>query len=161
MSTVISNSNTENWEQTIADSGFSFAEVERYMKESYKQGYNDKDEEIRNKIEEISSANQQLVDKITKDLLEFLKSINITPLSAYLKIDSIFKYSIITSVSLEDYLSESLLEAYAWTNKIEKSTRHDNFSIDLSFMYSDENLDAGILSSDGFRFKHKSLSGKK
>lgn len=159
MNTISQSANSENWEQTIANSGYSFSEVEKYMKESYQKGYDDKGEELKNKISEIFDSNSQITNKLTIDLFNHLKELDLKPINAFLKVESIFNFSIIVTVSLEDYISEKLLKAYNWTNETEKILKNDNYRIDISFMYDDENLNVDCLNSDGYRFKHKSLSG--
>lgn len=160
MDTLSTTANSENWIETIKDSGFSFSEIERFIDESYKRGYDAKDEEMASKLRSTFDTNVKLTNQIAENLIIYLKELNIHPLSAYLKIDSIFNFNIIFTTALNDYISEKLLEAYTWINDTEKSVRSPNYNIDLSFMHEDENLNIESLNSDGFKFKHKKLSDK-
>lgn len=160
MNTLSAAANSENWIETIKDSGFSFSEIERFIEESYRQGYNAKDEEIKSKLRSTFDTNVRLTNQIAENLITYLKELNIQPLSAYLKIDSIFNFSIIFTTTLNDYISERLLQAYNWISDTEKRVRTQNYNIDLSFMHEDENLNIESLNSDGFKFKHKKLSDK-
>ncbi|HEY0175800.1 MAG TPA: hypothetical protein VGC08_05440 [Pedobacter sp.] len=157
MATLNATVNSENWIETIKNSGFSLSEVEKFIDESYKSGYDAKDEEIRSRMMNIFTTNIILTNQITEDLLVYLEELNIHPLSAYLKIDSIVSFHIIFTVKLNDYISEELLKAYDWISDTEKKVRNTNYNIDLSFMHEDENLNMESLNPDGFRFKHKRL----
>ncbi|WP_158797771.1 hypothetical protein [Pedobacter sp. L105] len=148
---------SENWEETLKDSWFSLSEVEKFIDESYKSGYDAKDEETKSKLRVIFDMNILQTNQITEKLLAYLKELNIQPIAAYLKIDNIYSYSIIVTVGLEDYISSQLLKAYDWVNHTEKETRTKNYTIDLSFMHGDEHLDLECLNSDGYKFKSKML----
>lgn len=144
----------------IKNSGFSLSEVEKFIEESYKSGYDAKDEEIKSRRLGLFTDNIILTNQVTEDLLAYLEKLNIYPVSAYLKIDSIVSFHIIFTAELNDYISEKLLIAYDWISDTEKKIRNINYNIDLSFMHEDENLNMERLNSDGFRFKHKRLSEK-
>lgn len=160
MNTLSHSANSENWEETVANSGYTHSEVEKYMKESYQQGYNDKDEEIRLRITEIFETNRDLTDKISTNLFEYLKTLGVKPVSAFMKVGSIFNYSILVSVTIDDYVSDNILKAYNWAHEAEKVSRNAHYNLDISFIYEDEHLNIDCLNSDGFRFRHKTISGK-
>lgn len=149
--------NSENWEETITDSRFSISEVERYINESYQIGHDAKDEETRSELKATFDRNILQTNQIAEKLLAYLRELDIHPIAAYLKIDTISNFSIIFTVGLEDYISSQLLKAYDWISDIEKSSRNKNYTIDLSFMHGDEHLNLECLNADGFKFRSKTL----
>jgi len=156
---IISDSiNSENWEETIANSGFSFSDVETFINESYNRGYKAKDEEMKAELKNLFTLNMLQTNQIAEQLIIYLNELGIQPLSAYLKIESVFSFSLIFTVNLNDYISDRLLKAYDWTSDMEMKVNGRNYTIDLSFMHGDENVDTESLNSDGFRFKHKKLN---
>jgi len=96
-------------------------------------------------------------NQIAEKLLVHLRELNIYPIAAYLKIDTLFNFSIIFTVNLNDYISKELLKAYDWISDTEKRVRNKNYAIDLSFMHEDEHLNLECLNSEGFKFKNKTL----
>ena len=149
--------NSENWEEIISDSGFSLAEVERFIDESYDKGYQTRDRESKTVIENMFITNMQQTNQVTERLFEHLKELEIQPLAAYLKIESISSFRLIVTVNLEDYISEKILKAYEWTIDTEMKVTSKKYRIDLSFMHGDENVNIEGLNADGFRLKHKNL----
>lgn len=157
MNAVRESINTENWEETIKNCGFSFPEVERYINESYNNGYRARDEQTKSSLKSLFRTNLLKTNQITEDLLSHLGTLNVQPISAYLKIESGTSFSMIITVNLEDYISDKILKAYGWISDIEMEVNNKNYSIDLSFMHGDENVNIESLNADGYRFKHKKL----
>lgn len=155
MNTIKELINSENWEETIKNSGFSLLEVERYIDESYKRGYAAKDEKIRIKLRNIFSSNLVHTHQIMGNLIAYLNKLSIYPTSAYLKIDPIANFSVILTVKLEDYVSEGLLKAYSWISDTASDIRTENYNLDLSFIDDSKELDFECLDSDGYRLKYK------
>ena len=93
----------------------------------------------------------------TKKTIECLKSIGVTPLSAHLKANSFHDFYVLVTVSEEDFLKESFIKAYDFTEELEQSTSEDLYSISFSFINKTPHFNEKALSSDGFIFTFKQL----
>ena len=73
---------------------------------------------------------------LTSKMLDYLKSISISPISAHLKIKSFNRFTILITLSEDEFLSQKFLKAYKVAFEIEKETENDEY-YDAMFMFSD------------------------
>ncbi|VAW11201.1 hypothetical protein MNBD_BACTEROID03-1372 [hydrothermal vent metagenome] len=89
---------------------------------------------------------------LTSKMLEFLKSIKINPISSHLKIKSFNRFTILITLSEDEFLSEKFLEAYNIAFKMEKETKADEY-YDVMFMFSErvpEKFNEDYIISEGY-----------
>lgn len=146
MSEVISNTSSSNWEDTLTNS-------DAYIKDMlafYKEGWDARGVDDKKKKTERFKANVGSAIAYIKEVIFILNDKGIQFKSLYFKSETIATFSILISVSLDDYLSKNFLDIYSHTSHIEKSSKSDNFSLNFSFTFDDGSLSEECLVSDGY-----------
>lgn len=100
-------------------------------------------------------ANVNLSGEHTNELFTYLKSINIKPVDAYLRINSWDDFSLMLILSEIDFLSKKIDQVYNYISSFEERIGSDFYNLSLSILDVDGDVDTKCLKSDGYSLKHK------
>jgi hypothetical protein len=125
----------------------------------YRRGYLDGKESNMAALNAMFEKNTSLAAECTSRAIEILRSDEISPIDAYLKINRASHMSVLFTVSETDYLSPNLISAINSISNLEDSVSSESFRITFSFTDKSEFFDYTAVHSDGFSYKHKTLIG--
>ncbi|MFZ6010828.1 MAG: hypothetical protein ACOYXT_10835, partial [Bacteroidota bacterium] len=83
-----------------------------------------------------------------------LGEFEINPISAHLKIDSLFVFEVIVLLKEDDFLSNKMQAVYSWCSEKQHKENGELYKIWFHFIDVMPEFDFNQLSADGFRFKH-------
>lgn len=93
--------------------------------------------------------------KDTTTLLAFLKSRQMNPISAYLRINSWDNFSILIVLPQEEFLDKKMMSVYDYISELETTVSEEMYQIQVSICDTEEGIDENYVCSDGFALKYK------
>jgi hypothetical protein len=141
-----------NWELTSPkDKLFS----SDHVIDAYLKGKNDGLEQQQRLIIEKLVSNINKAGKNTTDILSFLKKKKLSPISAYLRINSWDDFSILVILPQKEFLDKKMLSVYDYISELENKVDEDMYHIQVSVCDTEDNIDENYVRSDGFALKYK------
>jgi hypothetical protein len=98
--------------------------------------------------------------KDTFQVIEYLKSIGISPISAHLRIESRYSVDVLITVSDLDFANESFSNVYPFANSLQEKSKTDLYSVTFIFINRSSAFDQEMVKSDGFIYSFKALEKK-
>lgn len=142
--------NSQNWIDRINESDDYIKDMMAF----YKNGWVDRGEDDEQKIKDRIKANIVLTFTYVDEVLKELVKMRLTAKCVYLKIDSFVTQTVLITVPIEKYLDENFTKIYSVTNKIQRSSRSENYSLRIIFTFDDGNIDEDAVAGDGFHLTH-------
>ncbi|MBT1689114.1 hypothetical protein [Dawidia soli] len=121
--------------------------------DAYLKGKKDGLDDHQKALQSVFAKNFEKSGKSTAKLFAFLSQQEITPISAHLKIDSLFSFEVVVLLNEADFLGEKMPGVYNWCITLQKEEEEESFRICFSFIDVMDGFDFEQLRSDGFRAK--------
>ena len=150
--TTTQNATTKGWEplKQKEDTYTANDLIDAYIK-----GKNDGLDQAQRAIYKLLDDNIKLSIEVTAKVTTYLKGVNFTPQTAYLKVYAWDNLEILISVPEEQFLDDSFLGAYKFVGDVESSTNNDHINLCFSFISISDQMDENHIASDGYIFKHQ------
>jgi len=117
------------------------------------QGVEQEKKEIENRIQN----NLILAAADTNKVINALREIGITALSANLKVVSQSSFKVLLTVSNEDFLKEAFLEIYSRVREIQENSKTEVYSTAFTFINKSESFNFELVELDGYAYSYKAL----
>ena len=107
-------------------------------------------------------ANLHEISEITEKFYSELKSeIDLTPVNAFLRVNSISSFDILFVVDLEKYITGNRKTAYQRARDLRSEfCKGSDIKIDISFMADSSNFNPKMVNAEGFTFKYAPKSSQ-
>ena len=125
--------------------------------DAYLKGVSDGKDQTTLLLKDQLRANFKKAGADSNKVVDFLKENNLSPISAHLKMCSLYEFTVLVTVKEEDFLSQNFIKVYDFTNSLEVESKTDYYSISFSFINKSPNFNPTILVSDGYALSLKSL----
>ncbi len=146
MSTLISDTNSENWLEKIHES-------ESYVKDMlshFQRGWHERGVDEQEKFKARMKANLGLTVSYITEVIGALGNLDIKVKTPYLKLNSLASHTVLITVGIEDYVKPEFSKIYSTTSRLEKASRSENYSLGFNFTFDEGNLDNECIVSDGY-----------
>ena len=141
---------SQKWEDTLTKSD----DYVKDMLSFFQEGWDARGADDKAKIRERLKANVVTTLTYTHEVINALLELEIAPRAVFIKGESYVSQTVLISVGLEDYLSDNFSKIYQVSNKIEQSSKSENYIVNFSFTFDDGSLSIECLSSDGYVNTH-------
>jgi len=128
---------------------------------AYTKGINDGMEKNEKLFLKQLDDNKKTAGNDTTKVIEYLKSRGINPISAHLRIESVYALDVLITVSDEDFLKDSFSENYTFVNHLQQIGKTDFYSITFNFINQSKEFNKELLSSDGYFLSFSPLEKSK
>lgn len=140
-------SSVDNFEDTLRTSDSYVYDMLSF----YQEGWSARGQDDLAKLEKRVKANLITTLTYMVELFNYALSLNINPLSVFLKLNNPTSIFVLFAVSDDDYVNRKLSEIYKTAHKIEKATKSESFRVNFSIISdSEDELNIECLNSDGY-----------
>jgi hypothetical protein len=148
----------DQWNLPEGVEKFSEGHVYFAKRVGYHQGFAEGVEQEKKEIDNRIQNNLIVAGVDTSKLVNAMREIGITPISANLKVVSESSLRVLVTVSDEDFLKEDFLRIYSIAREIQDNSKTEVYSIYFSFVNRSPSFDAELVELDGFTYSYKPLT---
>lgn len=123
--------------------------------DAYFKGKQEGLDQAQKALQKLFENNYLRSGECAKSLIDYLKSSKLHPISAHLKIESLFTFEVIVLLPEEEFLSDAMKQVYSHCRDLEIKYCDDSFQISFNFIDASSHFDFAQLKADGFEFKLK------
>lgn len=146
MSTLISDTNSENWLEKIHES-------ESYVKDMlshFERGWHERGVDDQEKFNARMKANLGLTISYIKEVIGSLTKLAVKVKTPYIKLNSLSSHTVMITVGIDDYIKPEFSKIYSITSAISRASRSENYSVVFHFTFDEGDIDEECILSDGY-----------
>jgi len=151
METVVSkNFNINSWKITAERKKLYSADA---VIDAYLRGKSEGLQQHQKVLIQQLEANVKKASAHTSVVVQYIREQGLTALSAYLKLSSFDRMSVLITLSEEDFISDVISDVYNYISSVEETVSEEFYTINFTFAIAGKKFNRGLLESDGYIFQ--------
>lgn len=139
----------QSWELQGANGGPRMYSADEVIN-AYEKGASDGKEQTSQLIRKQFNENMEKSANVAKKAADLMKARGVTGLSQHLRVDSLYDFTVMITVSEQDFLNDSFNIVYHDFEDLEKNSKAEFYSVSIQVIIKSKGFNKKAMISDGF-----------